>query len=81
MKWLISIPLALILVSPSCERFHFKTGIVEITNARGDRTMHSQFHDGEIGKIGRGYIFRAQLPDGGTIMIESSERPEPEEKK
>ena len=62
----------MILLSPSCERFHFRAGKVEIVNARGDRTYHSDFHDGELGKIGRGYLFRAQLPDGGTIMVESS---------
>lgn len=62
---------AMLLVSPSCsERFHFRSGTVEVNDAHGARTYYSNFQDGELGKIGQGYIFRAKLPDGGTLMIE-----------
>lgn len=72
MKLLSIITFALLLVPASCERFHFRAGTVEIEDARGVRTYHSAFTNGELGKIGKGYLFRAQLPDGGTIEIESS---------
>lgn len=76
MKWvpssLLALATCLTLVTPSCERFHFRTGTVEIIDTHGNRTYHSNFHDGELGKIGEGYLFRAALPDGGTVVIESS---------
>lgn len=81
MRWLISIPLAMMLVSPSCQRYHFQTGTIDITNSGGARTLHANFHGGEVGKLGRGMIFRATLDDGSTMMIESTEAAQPEEQK
>lgn len=74
---LLSVPLAMILVSPSCQG-HFQTGIVEITNAQGIRTVHQNFTNGQVGKIGGGLLFRAQLADGSTILIENTEAIQPE---
>lgn len=79
-KILLSIPLAMILVSPSCQN-RFQNGIIEITDAHGTRTLHSEFHNGQLGRIGHGAIFRAQLQDGSTVMIENKEAVEPEEHK
>lgn len=80
MNYLRSVPLALatlwILVTPSCQN-RFKAGTVEITNPSGARTLRSEFHDGELGRIGHGAIFRATLQDGSTILIESKEAAEP----
>lgn len=78
---LLSLVLLDLLIEPSCQRFHFQTGIIEITGPSGNRTMHSEFHNGQIGKIGKGIIFRAQLQDGSTLMIENREATEPEEHK
>lgn len=80
-KVTLPILLGMILLSPSCERFHFQTGTIEITNPGGARIMHSEFRNGQIGKIGKGIIFRAQLQDGSTVMIENKEATEPEERK
>lgn len=70
----------MILVSPSCQN-HFKTGIVEITNSQGTRTLHQNFHNGQLGKIGRGALFRAELQDGSVIVIWNQEAEEPQEHK
>lgn len=80
MRFLITIPLALMIVSPSC-RSHFETGTIEITNPQGQRTLSSKFHNGQLGKIGQGTIFRATLDDGSTVMIENKQATETEEKK
>lgn len=80
MKWLVSLPLALILVSPSCQN-RFQTGIVEITDHNGTRTLHQNFHDGQLGRIGKGALFRAELADGSTIVIWNKAAEQPEEHK
>lgn len=79
-KVTIPILLGLILVSPSCQN-RFQNGTIEITNAGGARTLHSEFHNGQLGRIGHGAIFRAQLQDGSTLLIENREATEPEERK
>lgn len=75
MKWFRSVPLVLaaswILVTPSC-RSHFETGTIEVMDPSGHRTLYSQFHNGQLGKIGHGALFRAQLQDGSVVMIESA---------
>lgn len=76
LKMTLPIMLAALLVSPSCES-HFQNGIVEITDAHGTRTLHQQFHDGQMGRIGKGGLFRAQLEDGSTIVIWNKEATEP----
>lgn len=75
LKLLLPIPLLMILVSPSCQN-RFKTGIIEITDSHGTRTLHQNFHDGQLGRIGHGALFRAQLADGSTVMIENAEAEE-----
>lgn len=80
MRWLISVPLAFVLVVPSC-RSRFQAGTIDITDAQGHRTLHSRFHNGQVGKLGHETLFRAQLEDGSTVMVESEKASEPEEKK
>lgn len=83
MRWFRSVPLLFglwILVTPSCGN-HFQTGIVEVTDSHGTRTMHQTFHNGQLGRIGKGALFRAELQDGSVIVIWNKEAEVPEEHK